>query len=79
MLVERIGINRDFDPLAAAGHDRQHGGPGIGHPHIVLQLRHVFFGGGFFRKGPRQHELGLEHRASRIDHAVQGGCHPLVN
>ena len=31
------------------------------HPHIVLQLRHVFLGRCFLRERPRQHELGLEH------------------
>ena len=32
----------------------------MGDPHVVLELRHVLFGGGFFGGGLRQHELGLE-------------------
>jgi hypothetical protein len=45
----------------------------------VLQLRHVFFGGSLLGERPRQHELGLEHRAAGLDHAVQGGRHPLID
>ena len=41
MLIERIGMGQDLDPLAAAGNDREHRGPGRHNPHIVLQLRHV--------------------------------------
>ena len=41
-------------------------------PHVVLQLRHVFFGRRFFRKRPGQHELGFEHRATWIDADRQG-------
>jgi hypothetical protein len=33
-------------------------------------------GGAFFRERPRQHELGLEHRAGAPDHAVQPRRHP---
>ena len=43
----------------------------------MLQLRHVFFGGGFFGEGPGQHELGLEHRATGIDQAIQRRRHPF--
>jgi len=59
-VVERIGRNRDLDPFAAARNDRQHGGCGIGHPHVVLELRHVFLRRAFLRERPRQHELGFE-------------------
>ena len=44
VLVERIRRNADLDPFAAAGDDREHRQLGVGDPHIVLQLRHVFFG-----------------------------------
>ena len=49
---------------------------GVGDPHVVLQLGHVLFGRRFFRERPRQHELGLEHRAGGLDHAVERGRHP---
>ena len=77
VLVQRIGMDGDLDPFAATGDDRQHRGPGIGDPHIVLQLRHVFFGGGFLRERPGQHELGLEHRATGINQAIQRRRHPF--
>jgi hypothetical protein len=48
----------------------------VGDPHVVLELRHVLFGGDFFREGPRQHELGLEHRLRPLDDSVEGGHHP---
>jgi hypothetical protein len=41
-LVERISGNGKFDPVAAPGDDRKHRHPGVGHPHVVLDLRHVF-------------------------------------
>ena len=50
MLVERIGMGGDLDPFAAAGDHREHRSSGRHHPHIVLQLRHVFLGGRFFRE-----------------------------
>jgi hypothetical protein len=43
----------------------------------VLQLCHVLFGGGFLRKGPRQHKLGLKHRPTGINQAVPSGRHPF--
>ncbi len=52
---------------------------GVGDPHIVLQLRHVLFGRGFFREGPGQHELGFEHRAGGLDEAIQRRRHPFVD
>jgi hypothetical protein len=39
-----------LDPFAAARDDRQHRGPQMGDPHIVLDLRHVLFGRGLFGK-----------------------------
>ena len=57
----------------------EHRRPGCGDPHIVLQLRHMLFRGGFLREGPRQHELGLEHRLGPLDHAVDGRRHPALD
>jgi hypothetical protein len=70
-------MDGDFDPFATPGDDRQYGGPGIGDPHIVLQLGHVFFGGGFFGERPGQHELGFKDRAAGGNEAVEGRRHPL--
>ena len=42
----------------------------------MLQLGHVFFRRCFLRERPLQHELCLEHRAARLDAAVEGGAHP---
>ena len=60
MLIERIRMDSDLDPLAAAGDDRERRRLRVRHPHIMLQLRHVLLGGRFFRERPRQHELGFE-------------------
>ena len=79
VLVQRVGMDGHFDPLPSPRDDRQHGRPGIGDPHVVLELGHMFFGGGFLRERPGQHELGLEHRASWVDQAVQGRRHPLMD
>src|ERR1700722_12684007 len=38
VLVERIGMNLDLDPFAAAGNHRQDGIAGCHHEHVVLQL-----------------------------------------
>ena len=76
VLVERIGRDADLDPFAAAGDDREHRQFGIGDPHVVLQLGHVFFGRALFGERPRQHELGFENRPGGLDHAVEGGGHP---
>ena len=46
-------------------------------PHVVLQLRHMLFGGRLFRERPWQHELGFEHRAAGIDETVKGRSHPF--
>ena len=73
MLVERISGNGKFDPLAAAGNDRQRGQPGVRHPHVVLELRHVFLRRRLFGERPGEHELGLEDRPGALDHAVQCG------
>ena len=45
-------------------------------PHVVLELGHILFGGCYFREGPWQHELGLEHRLRALHDAVEGGSHP---
>ena len=76
VLVERIGMGRDLDPLAAAGDHREHRGPGRHHPHVVLQLRHVFFGRRLFGERPGQHELGFEHRPAALDAPVERRRHP---
>jgi hypothetical protein len=52
VLVEGIGRDGDLHPFAAAGDDREHRRFGVYHPHIVLELWHVFFGRRFFRKRP---------------------------
>ena len=79
VLVERIGRNGHLHPFAAAGNDRQHRRPGGGDPHVVLQLGHVLLGRAFLRERPWQHELGLEHRAGPLDHAVEGCRHPALD
>jgi hypothetical protein len=76
MLVKRVGSDRYLNPFAAAGYNGQHGVPGIGDPHIVLQLGHILFGRARFRERPRQHELGLEHRPGSLNNAVEGGSQP---
>src|SRR5262249_30362712 len=76
VLIERIGMGGDLNPFAAAGNHREDSTSGRNHPHIVLQLRHIFFGRNLFRERQGQHELGLEHRAGRFDAAVQRGRHP---
>ena len=46
------------------------------HPHIMLQLRHVFFRRRFFRERPRQHELGLKDSIAALNPAIQSRRHP---
>jgi hypothetical protein len=75
VLIKRIGGDRDLNPLSAAGDDREGRHPGIGHPHVVLELGHVLFGRGLLRERPRQHELGLVDRPGPRHHAVEGGRH----
>src|SRR5580704_727775 len=36
VLIKRIGVRHDFDPLAAAGNDREYRGAGRNDPHIML-------------------------------------------
>jgi hypothetical protein len=50
VLVERIGMELDLNPFAAAGDDRQHRRPGGNHPHVVLQLWRILLNRGFFGK-----------------------------
>ena len=75
VLIEAISGDRNLDPLAASGDDREHRQLGVGDPHVVLQLGHMFFGRPFFGERPRQHEFGLENRPGGLDHAVEGGRH----
>jgi hypothetical protein len=42
----------------------------------MLELWDVFFDRRFLRERPRQHEFGLEDRASCLDPAVERRCHP---
>src|SRR6202035_663698 len=44
MLIERVGMGRNLHPLAAPGDHRKHRRLRRRHPHIVLQLRHIFLG-----------------------------------
>ena len=74
--VARIERHFNFHPFAAAGDDRQHRGPQMRHPHVVLQLRRVFCRPRLFRKRPRQHEPEFKHGLSAVDDPVQGGRHP---
>ena len=67
----------DLDPFAAAGNHRKDSASRCNHPHIMLQLRHVFLGGRLLGERPRQHELGLEDRPGGCHPAVKGGRHPL--
>ena len=50
--------------------------PGVGHPHVVLQLGHMLFRRRLFRERPGQHELGLEHGVEVVDEPVEGRRHP---
>ena len=77
VLVERVRIGLDLDPLAAAGNDGEYGLPGREDPHVVLQLGHVFGCGRLFGERPRQHELRLEHFARVLDPAIERRRHPV--
>ena len=72
-------MNRHLDPFAAPSDNRQNGASGVRNPHIMLQLRHVLFGGGFLRERPGQHELGLEYGATGINEAIQRRRHPFMD
>ena len=73
MLVEGIGRDSHFHPFAAAGDDRERGGSGVRDPHVVLKLSHMLLRWPFFREGPWQHELGLEHSVEVVDEPVERG------
>jgi hypothetical protein len=79
VLVERIAKDCDLDPLSSTRDDRENRAAGVGHPHIVLQLGHMLFGGCFFREIPGQHELGFEHGSGLADSAVECRAHPFVD
>src|SRR5262249_8793430 len=73
VLIERIGMGSDLDPFAAAGDYRKDRAPSRNHPHVVLQLRHVFLGGLLLFKRPGQHEICFRHHATRSNPAIQRG------
>jgi hypothetical protein len=52
-LVDRVGLDRKLDPVAAAGDDREDGLLGVGDQHVVLELSHVLLRGRLFRERPR--------------------------
>src|SRR6516225_7005738 len=74
--IKWVHGNRDLHPFAPARDDREHRGTQVGDPHVVLELRHVLFGSGLLREGPRQHELGLKDRLRALHDSVEGGNHP---
>src|SRR5215469_8038944 len=76
MLVEGIGRDGDLQPSAAIGNNREHCRLSVYDPHVVLELRHVFFGRDLLRKRPGQHELRLEDSAALLNRAVEGCRHP---
>src|SRR3954464_10459487 len=79
MLVERVGVNLDLDPLSTAGNYRQHRRSRRDHPHVVLELRHVLLGRRLFRESPGQHEFGFKYCARLFDDPIQGSGHPSVD
>src|SRR5215469_13890957 len=44
VLVQRVSMGDDFNPFAATSDHGEDRGSGRNHPHIMLQLRHVFLG-----------------------------------
>src|SRR5262249_4595706 len=74
--IERVHGDRDLDPFAAPGDDREHRGPQMSDPHVVLDLSHILFDGNVSRKRPRQHEFGLEHGFDPLHDAVESRRHP---
>ena len=48
VLVKWISVGFDFNPLPAAGYDRQNRASGGDNPHVVLKLRRVFCDRGLF-------------------------------
>ena len=73
MLVERISRNGKFNPLAAAGNDREYRRRSVRHPHVVLDLGYVLLRSRLFGEIPREHELGFEYGPCALDQAVQRG------
>lgn len=74
-LVDRVGFDGDFSPLAVTGDDGQNCRLGTGDQHVVLELGHVLFDRPFNRKRPRQHEFCFEDGTGRLDESVQGCGH----
>ncbi|MET4040518.1 hypothetical protein ABIC03_002209 [Bradyrhizobium sp. RT6a] len=79
MLIERVSVDFDLNPFATAGDDREYGRASGDHPYIMLQLCHMRFGGGLLHERPGQHELGLEHRSSLLDDAIECCGYPFVH
>ena len=79
MLIQRVAVHRDLHPLSAARDDLENRAAGVGHPHGVLELRHVLFRSAVLREIPGQHELGFEHRPGLPNPAVERGAHPVVD
>jgi hypothetical protein len=77
MLVERVGGYGHLDPFAAAGDNGKRRRPGVGHPHVVLQLGHMLLRRRFLGERPGQHELGLEHGVVGVDEPVQRPLKPV--
>ena len=77
VLVERIGVNSELNPFSAPGNDGEDRRSRVGDPHVVLQLRHVFFSRRFLRERPGKHEFGFEYGPTGIDETVEGCRHPF--
>jgi hypothetical protein len=77
VLVKRIGMGLDFNPLAASGDDRKHCHPCSDDEHVVLQLRCILLGCRLLRERPRQHKFTFEDRTAGFDAAIQCGPHPM--
>ena len=75
MLIKRIGMGFDFDPLATTGNHREDRRSCRNDPHVMLQLGHIFSHRRFLRERPRQHELAFEDIAT-LDPTVEGRGHP---
>ena len=77
MLVERVSMGLDLDPLAAAGDRRRYRGLGNVIPRILLQLRHVLLRGPASSESDHeQHGFGFEHRAAFLDPPVESRPDP---
>ena len=75
-LIDRVGLDRQFNPLAAAVDNGEHGLLGARDQHVVLKLSHMLLSGRLLRERPRQHKLRLEDGAGFLDQSIQRGGHP---